>query len=685
VKIHIPSSKVSFKKKEDKLDNTVENMMDTVETSHPFVDRLHIDWVYRYALYLGYHYYLPDYENHVLYEAVLERDSRSVFNYLRGFVDIYAAKMLKDKPVPQSYPLTYENKAIRCARIRNLLTEQFWREQDMNFKMQYAMIYSASVGSGVIKVHVNKKDGVKVQLGDEVTTTGKVVANVISPWNFYPDPLPDNIDKCRWFIHTYVQPVSVIKRLFPEHEDKIHGEEIQNYKDILEAYSDSKTGDENEGSGAFKEDVVSVKEYWEIGVDGYDAGFGKGKGRYTVRVNKTTLYDGENPFGTRRNFFMFTTSKNPDSLNGDGIIHHTKQMQLDLNRINSLTMENIDWTAMVKIVAPRGCNIQDNAFNKDSGEVLEVDADSQTVPHHLRIEGMPQYVPDFRGFVKQSMMDVSGLHEVNFAQLPQRANATSGKALNALIESESDRFSREIMAIEKEVIELNKFQLYATKKFLGDTYIQDIVGRSHSLDIVEMTAEDIEGEADEFYEVGSGFGLSPSAKSDQLLLFWDRKIITDPNEVLRLSEFGQTGKKYADASLDENKATRHLQMVLSGAMPFISKYDNHQAAIRVVGEFIRSSDFDLITDDRKKLLEAYLDGHYNAMDALALEQEARKVEGSAQLQALQSALAPQPQQPPQQGPNAGQSQPMMMPDETQAAMDEQLSQASGPPQINSEG
>lgn len=651
MKIKPKKTSASLVKKETSEEFPTDEIIDSIDSDHPVTKDKHLDWVYWYAMYLGHHYWVPDYNNNELIRAYINRSARSVYNLTAGFVDTFVAKMLKDRPVPMVYPLTFEPSDIKAARIGSVALEYWWRKYDLSDMWFDVVLWAAITGTSIVKQYWDKWAGETIS-GEEPEALGEVRCEIVPPWNFFPDPSASDISKARWAVHTYVMPLSEIKRLYPEKAKDLAGEDVSDYRDVLSSYTSEISERAAQVTGSAAESKVWVREYWERGESGIDRGFGDGKGLLKIRANGTTLYEGKNPGDDSLPFITYAVKKRPDSIWGEGLIKQVVQCQHDLNRINSQIMENIDWMANVKWAIPRGSQLKEGALNKEVSEAVEFDGEKGMAPHQMQVIPIPNHVFQYKSEVVQAMMDIVGLHEVSFAQLPERGSQMSGRALTSLVEAEAVRFSKEIMRLSTAMKSQAMSYLSLAKKHYGERRTARIVGSYRGVEIESFIKSDLDGQTDVYVEVGSGFGLSPSAKNEQIMALLDRKIIP-PDEALRLTEYGGLGKLYFDANLDQSKAQRHLDIILNkGAAPPISEYDNHAAMVKVFMDFIRRPEYDDLDIGTKNMVETYISNHVAAMQAQAVQQQPGQQQGQGQ----------QPAQPP----SAGQ-------------IDQQIGQAGQPP------
>lgn len=635
---------MAFKLKKDgilKKDKIIGNdrLIDELCKQHPIIADHHLHWVFLYAMYLGKQYAFPDYmtgkltdaselENTLAQEIII-RNTRSIYNMYAGFLDTYIAKMLKDNPVPQVYPTSFDNDMIKAARIGNIALEDWWRKEQVEAKIYEAVMWSAITGTGILKVYFNKDKGVPISVGDGIMKEGEIVCNSVPPWLFFPDPMAKNMESARFVEEIYIQPLSNLKNVLDkEITDGLSSEkDAEDYRSMLSAYTNESAG-YAKSDEILAEESILVKEYWERAVEGYDAGAGVGKGLLKLRAGGKTLYEGPNPQGKDLPYFRMVAKGRPDSFWGQGHADGIVQPQIDFNRINSQTMENIDWLGNTKIAVPY--SFDETLYNKDAGGLLQCDM-ADGIPTQIKIQPFESQVMNFAESIIQRMMHIIGLHEVSFAQLPERASRISGKALDMLIDSETVRFAKDMNSF-KTVLEdvAFRFVKLARDNYDIEKYVS-MVGKYRGLEIEAFKGKDLRVERGEFgffAEVGKGFGLSPARKAEQLSMLWDRGIIQDPQEILKNLEFGTVDKIYYDATLDENKAQRHLDMIVSGVegeevavAPPISKFDNHKVFIKVFTDFVRRPEYDTLSEDQRKAIEAALERHMQLLQEIMMQQQ----------------------------------------------------------------
>ena len=634
--------------------------IDKIHDSHPVKSSgQHLTWVFHYAMYLGHQYARANYEKDELEYEEFMANSRSIYNMLMGYNKLFNSKLLKDDPTPQVIPITFDSDDVRKSRISSVVLESWWKKQNLASVLYDTVFWASIIGTGIIKQYWNKDYGMKINVGGISIDDGEVVDRVLSPWGSFPDPTAVDIKTCRYFAESYIQPITTLDRCYPKLAGKFLSDDmLDDYKAIVASYTGDNT--DTNTTGNLTEDKARVTEYWERGVVDYDAGYGEGKGALIIRAGGQTIYAGENPKGIGLPYYRYTVNDVPDSFWGKGMIEPAVQAQIDLNRVTSQTMENIDWMGNQMYLLPEGCSVDEQQLGKTVATVLRYNPEMGK-PEVMQHRAFPTEVLSYIAIIDQKMMAIYGLHEVSQGQLPERGSQMSSRSLDILVESETVRFAPEINRL-KDMIEqmANDYLDTAGEKYTGKKSVA-MLGKVNGVQAMEFDKEDLLGSRGIIVEVGKGFGLSPQRKSELAMQLFDRGAITAA-EVMNVVEFGTTNKLFYSNTLAENKAIRYLKMIVQGVEneegervavdPPFTKHDPHEAMIKVAIEFMMMPAYDdEISEDQKKLLDAYIDRHSEALQP------------------------PLPEEGQPQPPQQGQANPM-----TQAEMDASKQQGGRPPQ-----
>jgi len=655
----------SLKKSKKKKDNNQLTLLsiaeiDDIHDSHPVKSSgKHLTWVFHYAMYQGHQYARANYKKDTLEYEDFMANSRSIYNMLQGYNKLFNSKLLKDDPTPQVVPITFDSEDVRKSRISSVVLESWWKKQNLAAVLYDTVFWAAITGTAIIKQYWNKDHGMKINVGDISIDDGEVVDRVLSPWGAYPDPTAVDMKTARYFAETYTQPISTLDRAYPKFKGKFLADDtLDDYKSVISSYTGDNT--DTNTSGNLVEDKARVTEYWERGVEEYDAGFGEGKGALIIRAGGQTIYQGENPKGIGLPYYRYSVNDLPDSFWGIGMIEPAVQAQIDLNRVTSQTMENIDWMGNQMYLLPEGCNITEEQLGKTVATILRFNPEMGK-PEVMQHRAFPTEVLSYISIIDQKMMAIYGLHEVSQGQLPERGSQMSSRSLDILVESETVRFAPEINRL-KDMIEKmsNDYLDTASEKYTGKKSVA-MLGKVNGVQAMEFDKNDLKGNRGIIVEVGKGFGLSPQRKSELAMQLFDRGVIT-ADQVMNVVEFGTTNKLFYSNTLAENKANRYLKMIVQGVkgengkveavVPPFTKHDPHEAMIKVAIEFMMTPAYDEeISEEQKDALDAYVDRHSEALQPPPPE------EG-------------QPQQPQQ-----GQANPMM-----QSEMDASKQMGGRPPQ-----
>jgi len=121
-------------------------------------------------------------------------------------------------------------------------------------------------------------------------------------------------------------------------------------------------------------------------------------------------------------------------------------------------------------------------------------------------------------------------------------------------------------------------------------------------------------------------GLSPSRKIDQITGLWDRQIITDPQQIISMLEFGNTETMFYENTLFENKARRILKAIAEGKMkkdgtpdiPKFNSFDKHDIFMKTFTNFIATIGYDKMSPSQQAILDGLMEQHSQALQQAAM-------------------------------------------------------------------
>ena len=575
--------------------------------NHPLKGEEQLKRSYYNAFLKGYHYMRMDYQANKLVKETKrsEEKHRSKINYMRKNRNIAVAKVMKDQPVLNAIPTGGTIKDIRAARVGKAIFENAFAQNEINLTQKTFDALKTAYGmcTGWWKIVWNPL---------LLRGKGNYQVTVHDDFEIYPDPSATDWWTMEWCIHAYLQDIIKLEDLLPKLKGKItewkNNENTQNRNLYTSNYyiNNPKTF---QGKAFVLEFVARPNAKWS-------------KGKKLILINLEILAKyGDNPFHSfgeffSMNFIPFVWESETGELHGVSGVPDQIPINKEINKICSMTMENIKKTAAFKIGLPRG-SAKVSDIISDKVHAFHFAADGGGKPVVLETPSMPSYVPNHLTYLVGTQQDMAGIHEVSMGQLPERGSQMSGSALKLLQDSEQVQQSPVMRSLKTSLSIAGQLILKIAQKYYTEPRLITIVGQHKKHEIVEFMGADLDGSFDVKIEIGSAFNTSAAAKVEGLLSLWKEGIIQEAEKgskaaikVLAALEFGQVDEIYQMEGMQEAKAQWALEVILeTHEVPDIYEWENHDIYIQSLKEYMLTLDYEEETDDLKKILTGRITWH----------------------------------------------------------------------------
>ncbi|MFA5378032.1 MAG: hypothetical protein WC455_19935 [Dehalococcoidia bacterium] len=552
------------------------------------------------AFVLGYHYMDVSTENPNKLTKTPKDPfvrQRSKINNIRRNQNISVAKIMKDEPVLRCVPAGTSINDIKTARIGNAIFDNMYsqNEIDLTGKNYECLKISNTQGTGWFKVKWNPLLAKK--LGDYEIT-------VHDDFEIYPDPSATSWYDMEWCIQAYLQDIYKLERIFPKLKGKI--KEWHNNQDSQDRnlytldfyYNNTKS---YQGKALVLEFVSRAGGRYE-----------KGKKAILINYENLAMY-GDNPFWKfgyyfSMNFIPVPWDKVPKRLHGTGGVEDQIPINKEINKIDTMTMENIRKTVAVKIGLPRGSAKTQDLFS-DRVQHFFFEPGGGGKPEALQIPPMPSYVAGHLAYLTGTQQDMAGIHEVSMGQLPERGSQMSGSALKLLQDSEMVSHSPIMRNLKGALGILGQMILMIVQKYYIEERIITLTGEGKRHEVIKFKNSDLTGSVDVKLQIASAFNTSASAKVEGVTSLYKMGILQDAEKgskaakkVLQALEFGQVEEIYQLDSAHEAKAQWVIEQIVGGhTVPDIQPFDNPEIHIRILEEFMLGQDFEEYSDEMKDI------------------------------------------------------------------------------------
>jgi len=347
------------------------------------------------------------------------------------------ARLIKNPP---QYDVKPESQTVDdkdAARLAIDILNDFWDRQQINTKRIPLMMWVQECGHAYMKVSWDDQLGKEMMdpMTGEMAYEGDVRADVVSPFEMFPNPMAKNFDDVldSWIIQCKVRPLEYFKTHYPERGEAVKEESVWLMSLQYENRANSYNARGPSNPDAEKNCAIEMVKY-EARSRKYP------NGRMLVCANGVLLEDKPLPCGEIP-FCKFDDVVVAGKYYSEAVTTHLRPIQ---DQFNETIRKRAEWTRRLlagKYSAARGTGIQQEALNDQSGELLYYtpvpNAPNAGQPTQMQVPNIPQWAYNETNELERYFNDVSGICEVSKGTLPSASIPAIGMQL--LVEQDMTR------------------------------------------------------------------------------------------------------------------------------------------------------------------------------------------------------------------------------------------------------
>jgi hypothetical protein len=520
-----------------------------------------------------------------------------VDNRILPIVVSRVARKTKNRVTFQATPGGADESDISATEVTQKILENDWKQLDLDYKHMMVEFWTEICGAGFWKIYwdstkgdnaeflygpqgaIKKNgsplrydeaqddgsyDGYKEQLGDQLevknVAIGDIQVDVISPFEIFPDPLANSIDECEWIIEEKVRSEEYVKRVYGLKDVKADAEAPIGIVESRQFNSGSLGKEQYKG--------VKVYEYFCRPNTTHP------NGKWCVWINDQVVRDKDGPESPYAEFphVMFSSNIVPGRFWPTAVTTQLRPPQTDLNKLQSQIRENAIRIGNPAVLKSRQANVTWTGVPGE--EVLFDDTFTNPIPQFLEPPEIPVYVREEIDRIQNSIVEISGLHEVSQGQVP--SGITAASAINLLQEADDTRLGPEIQMMENSIAKAGFKDIQLRAKFMDDERTVRLAGEDGSWDIFSYKKAILEKVVNVDVQAGSGMPRSKAAKQ---------------------------------AAMMELQINREHRIMLGGTAIMINDYDDDDLHIAGHEELMKSARFERQDDQVKQIILAHWGTH----------------------------------------------------------------------------
>ena len=578
-------------------------------------------------------------------------------NYAAKNLRFIHAQLSANPPTVLPRPTSNDPGDRRKADAADRLIRYALREYQMQEVVDKASLNCILYGTAFTKTVWDSDSGDILDIDEEtgeMVMEGEFKVTVPNVWDMFIDPDATCLEDVRYMFERITVPWEEALFRFPEKKEL-----LTRYRKRLAEQS----GDGSLSRSAIKRkkyDVVELYEYWEAGLphNGY-------LGRYCictqdgdlvtelmanpekVVINKVEKSGREIPRAVIP-YQMFTDLDVPNMVWGKSVTEYSTQLQHMLNKIDLVTLDNMQAHGVARIILPEGTEIADDSITNSAWDVVKITGTQP--PHFMSPMPMPQIIPELMARYKVGIDDTFGINE---AMLGQQSRETSGFSMQyATNQGNMIRrrlFNKYVLFVEK----LYKNFLRIVRENWDTPRTISVLGKEKAFEAIDLKGADINGGFDLVVEYGSSLSLDPTSRRTEILtlapLF--EKAGVESRRILDMLKLNELSGLYDTLDLAKDRQREIFEeMTATGMYIPPEELQDHKNMLQFAYYYLMTTEFKYLSEEDKALIRR----HVKERESLAAQGvSAPALEGLAPGPAPQGLEAAPSSLPNLPGPTTG--------------------------------
>lgn len=536
-----------------------------------------------------------------------------VFKNLRFLHSQMSANPPSVIPRPNSNDLDDRRKADAADRLIRFGIRQYRMQEHFDMINLQTLIY----GTGVAKTMWDADAGEILEFNqetDEMVMEGDFYICSTNVWNYWMDADATSPEEIKYAFERIYMPYEEACFKFG---DKYH--------DILETFRIQQAEERGrDGSSSksplreMKYDVVEIYQYWEKGLPSngmvgrfaYCTSEGDLLGemkpnpfRFAPPVKKGQE-DKKRPGRASIPFHVLTDIDLPNRVWGKSIVCYASPLQDTLNRLDSVTLDNIQAHGVARMILPEGTEVMDDSITNSPWDIVKITGN--TPPYFMTPMPMPNSIPELRAMLKQSIDDMMGVNESMFGQQKRETSGFSMQyATNQGNMIRRRLFNKYVLTVES----VYKAFLNIVRKYWTETRTIQVLGKEKAFEVMDIKGADIDGGFDLVVEYGASLSLDPVSRREEILTLMPlfEKAGVPPRASLQMLKLNELEGLYDRVQMAADRQREVFEEMMATQI-YIHPRElaDHANMLAFAYDYIMSSEYKYTTEKDKELIEAHI-------------------------------------------------------------------------------
>lgn len=540
-------------------------------------------------------------------------------NYTFKHLRFLHAQLSANPPTVVARPTSSDNDDRRRADAADRLVRHAIRQYELQEVFDKASLHTVLYGTGWVKTSWNPDLG---EIDDfdpesgEISMEGDIEVKPVSTWNVFVDPDAHEWKDCRYVFQRTLLPLEEAQFRWPEKAELLEKAKSRNYEH--DAFEPGRRDEADLYS-----ETVEIYEYFEKGlpINGM-------VGRYAILLDDGSLLEEvrANPFKfsptrdkddlgdkdperprpetAKLPFHIFTDIDMPGQIFGKSFIDYESAIQDTINRLDSVTLDNVQAHMVARLVLPEGAEVADDSITNSPWDMVKITGTQP--PHFMEV---PQIMPDATSFRDRLQAGGDDMAGINDSMMGKIERETSGFSLQyATNQGNMIRrrlFNKYVMFVEG----VFKGFLNLVRKHWSEDHTVYVLGTEKAFQSIDLKGADIDGGFDLVVEYGASLSLDPQTRREEIMQLMPvfEKAGVDTKTILSMLKLNELESLYDLLELARDRQKEIFdEMVAKNIYIQPEELQEHKAMLDFAYRFIMTTEFKYMEEEPKELIRKHI-------------------------------------------------------------------------------
>ena len=582
-----------------------------------------------------------------------ENENETGVNYLFKHHRFLNAQMSANPPSVQARPTSSDPADKRRADTADRLCRHGIRAYQMQEKIDLNNGQTLLYGTGFIKTSFDPNAGEIVSFDPAagmLEMSGDFTMKPLTIWDVWLDPHARNWSDVEYVFEREWYSLDEATMKWPDKEEL--------FKKAQKDLQDDTYKQEQHGIVQLQEVRIPVFHYYEKGlpINGM-------QGRYTCMLEDATLlqpcdtsphrfYEPSNdPAEIRKQvddeamgfevdrgpevallpYHILTDIDVTDSVYGKSFIEYAAPGQETINRLDSLTMENIAAHGYCRMVIDEGADVSEDSITDTPWEIVKVTGQA---PHFIETPKLMPEVASMRDRHAGGVDDMAGINDSMYGKQEREQSGFSMQyATNQGNMIRRRIFNKYVMLVES----VYRSYLALVQRHWKDDRTIKVLGREKSYQLYDIKGSDILGGYDLVVEYGSSLSLDPTSRREEImaLMPFFEKAGVDSRSLMNMLKLNELEGMHDLTELAKSRQQEIFEKIIEAEGQFYippREMADHKNMLIHCNEFVMTAEFRDLEPKVQILIEKHIKDRVTLSQGGAVEAPAPAAEAGAPME-----------------------------------------------------